>query len=82
MALFLLFWSVSLFYGSWQIRANWLGRLHEHISLISKVFAIMFPVLIMTLRTIKAILDIPALFFIVTNFVSMYPLKHAYNSFC
>ena len=81
MALFVLFWSVSLFCGSWGFRANRLGRLQERISLISKVIAVVFPALLMILRTPKAILDIPALFFIVTNFVSKYPLNHVYYSF-
>ena len=80
MALFVLFWSVSLFYGSWGFRAN-LGRLQERMSLISKVIAIVFPAILMILRTPKAILDIPVLFFIVTNLVSKYPLNHVYYSF-
>ncbi|KIM98609.1 hypothetical protein OIDMADRAFT_128758 [Oidiodendron maius Zn] len=61
---------MSLFCGSWGFRANRLGRLQERISLICKVIAIVFPAILMILRTPKAILDIPALFFIVTNFVS------------
>jgi hypothetical protein len=75
MALLVLFWSVSLFYGSWGLRASWLGSLQAHMSLISKVFALVFPAILMSLRTSNAILDIPALFFIVTNFVSKYSSK-------
>lgn len=67
MALFVLFWSLSLFCGSWEIRASWLGVLREHIGLISKIFAIVFPAIVMALRTSKAIIEITALYFVVTN---------------
>lgn len=64
------FRSVALFYGSWGIRSNWLGDWYERVAPISKVFAVLFPTIIVGLSHANAVLQSASLFFIITNFTS------------
>lgn len=67
-----IFRSVALFYGSWGIRSNWLGDWHERVGPISKVFAIIFPSIIVGLSHANAVLQNTGLFFVVTNITSTF----------
>ncbi|KAN0108479.1 hypothetical protein V8E51_008221 [Hyaloscypha variabilis] len=71
MSLNILFWTVQLFTGSWGIRSNWLGNWHDRVPLISKVFSILFPGLIVGLLNVQAVTDSTGAFIIVA-YVSMF----------
>jgi hypothetical protein len=62
--------TVQLFIGSWGIRSNWLGNWHDRGPLISKVFSIIFPGLIVGLLNIQAVTDNTAGFIIVAYVAS------------
>ncbi|TGO52245.1 hypothetical protein BCON_0145g00270 [Botryotinia convoluta] len=68
MALMVLFWAVKLFCGSWEIRANFLGSwLREHISFISKIFAIVVPGILVGVGHAPAVLRSLVATFILMN---------------
>jgi len=47
--------TVQLFTGSWGFRNYWLGNWHDHVPLISKVFSVIFPGLIIGLLSVQAV---------------------------
>ncbi|QSZ36485.1 hypothetical protein DSL72_006365 [Monilinia vaccinii-corymbosi] len=68
MALMVLFWAVKLFCGSWEIRANFLGGwMLDRISLISKIFAITIPAILVGFGHSSFVLKSRVSTFIVTN---------------
>ncbi|RAL58557.1 hypothetical protein DID88_003333 [Monilinia fructigena] len=76
MALMVLFWAVKLFCGSWEIRANFLGSwLREHISLISKLFAITIPALLIGLGHAPLVLTSLVATFLLSNFTMLVSLS-------
>ncbi|KAB8294840.1 hypothetical protein EYC80_006801 [Monilinia laxa] len=76
MALMVLFWAVNLFCGSWEIRANFLGGLlREHISLISKLFAITIPALLIGLGHAPLVLTSLVATFLLSNFTMLVSLS-------
>jgi hypothetical protein len=68
------FRSVALFCGSWGIRSNWLGDWHDRVSPISKVFAVLFPSIIVGLSHAPAVIHLTGLFFVVTNITSKFAI--------
>ncbi|KAA8569151.1 hypothetical protein EYC84_000820 [Monilinia fructicola] len=76
MALMVLFWAVKLFCGSWEIRANFLGGwLRENISLISKIFAITIPALLIGLGHAPLVLTSLVATFLLSNFTMLVSLS-------
>ncbi|KAH6674167.1 hypothetical protein B0J14DRAFT_33301 [Halenospora varia] len=67
MSLNILFWAVTLFIGAWGIRSNWLGDWYDRVPIISKAFAIVYPILIVGLMQIDPIINSLPAFFIVSN---------------
>ncbi|CAD6444337.1 9c1bf90e-de70-4607-976d-dff0b9741d74 [Sclerotinia trifoliorum] len=76
MALMVLFWAVKLFCGSWEIRANFLGSwMRENISLISKIFAVIMPGILVGVGKAPAVLKSPGATFILTNLTMLVSLS-------
>jgi hypothetical protein len=62
--------AIKLFCGSWEIRANFLGLWREHVAFASKVFAIIFPGVVVGLANAPSVLKIGSLSFVLSNITS------------
>ncbi|KAM3075187.1 hypothetical protein ACMFMF_005866 [Clarireedia jacksonii] len=80
MSLNVLFWSVKLFCGSWEIRGNFLGLWREHVAFASKVFAIIFPGLVVGLANTPSVLKNEFLSFALSTITMM--LSMTFGSVC
>ena len=71
-----------LFNGAWGFRTNWLGNFRDRIGTISKVFAVLWPALIVGLENTSVVLKNVPLFFVVSYITSkplvriFYPYLH------
>ncbi|PQE33010.1 glycoside hydrolase protein [Rutstroemia sp. NJR-2017a WRK4] len=63
--------AIKLFCGSWEIRANFLGLWREHVAFASKVFAIIFPGVVVGLANAPSVLKIASLSFVLSNITMM-----------
>ncbi|KAK0106940.1 hypothetical protein ONS95_003655 [Cadophora gregata] len=68
MALNVFFWTVALFAGAWELRSNWLGEWQHRMAPVSKVFSVLFPILVIGLMQIESLQKEPSAFIIVTYF--------------
>ncbi|KAF4626181.1 hypothetical protein G7Y89_g11983 [Cudoniella acicularis] len=68
MSLNILFWAVTLFVGAWGIRSNWLGDWYDRVPTISKVFTILYPIVVVGLMQLEGVINSVPVFFIVSNF--------------
>ena len=62
--------AIKLFCGSWEIRANFLGLWRENVAFASKVFAIIFPGVVVGLANAPSVLKIASLSFVLSNITS------------
>jgi len=61
-----------LFLGAWDIHAHWLGEWKNRVAPISKLFSVLFPILIVGLLNIPAIKDSSAGFILVSYMTSKF----------
>ncbi len=73
--------TVQLFTGSWGFRNNWLGNWHDRVPLISKVFSVIFPGLIIGLLSVQSITNNVGAF-IVVAYISSKCARVKANLFC
>lgn len=59
--------TIALFRASWGLSITWLGTLQNRVALMSKIFGIVFPAIIIGLSNSGPIIAIAALDFIVQN---------------
>ncbi|KAM3076554.1 hypothetical protein ACMFMG_007362 [Clarireedia jacksonii] len=78
--LYLIHRSVKLFCGSWEIRGNFLGLWREHVAFASKVFAIIFPGLVVGLANTPSVLKNEFLSFALSTITMM--LSMTFGSVC
>ncbi|RDW85947.1 hypothetical protein BP5796_04272 [Coleophoma crateriformis] len=68
-ALYILFWAVTLFCGTWRINTQpaCLGDLSKYTGVVAKVFAIIFPAIILGVAQIKPIASHEVVFAVLCN---------------
>lgn len=64
--------TVALFTGSWGIRNNRLGDWNDRVAPISKVFAVLFPAVIIGLLNAQPVIDSGAATIVVSYIASKY----------
>ncbi|KAH8821638.1 hypothetical protein F5884DRAFT_850857 [Xylogone sp. PMI_703] len=62
MALNILFWSVSLFCSSWEIRGAWLGSSRDKANTSAKIFSVLFPAIVIGVANSAPVFKSPGLF--------------------